>query len=87
MEDKEVLITINKAIMSSPDLRNKKDLILSFIDSLNTSSDVYEDFEKFMNSKKKEELDKIIEEENLDEEKTYKFVGDIIDITTNGYVF
>lgn len=74
MEDKEVLITINKAIMSSPDLRNKKDLILSFIDSLNTSSDVYADFGKFMNSKKKEELDKIIEEENLDEEETYKFV-------------
>ena len=74
MEDKEVLITINKAIMSSPDLRNKKDLILSFIDSLNTSSDVYADFEKFMNSKKKEELDRIIKEENLDEEETYKFV-------------
>ena len=73
-EDKEVLVTINKAIMASPDLRNKKDLILAFIDSLDVSSDVYLDFEDFMNSKKKEELDQIIAEENLDKEKTYNFV-------------
>ncbi len=74
MKDKEVLVTINKAIMASPDLRNKKDLILAFIDSLNTTSDVYYDFEIFMNSKKKEELDKIIEDENLNVEETYKFI-------------
>lgn len=74
MQDKEVLVTINKAIMSSPDLRNKRDLILSFIDSLNADSDVYADFENFMNSKKKEELDKIIEEENLNTEEAYRFI-------------
>ena len=74
MEDKEVLVTINKAITASPELRNKKDLILAFIDSLSTSSDVYSDFEKFMNSKKKEELDQIISEENLNVRETYKFI-------------
>ena len=31
MKDKEILITVNKAIMASPDLRNKKDLIEEFI--------------------------------------------------------
>ena len=60
--------------MASPDLRNKNDLILAFIDSLNTSSDVYLDFENFMNSKKKQELDKIIKDENLNAEETYKFI-------------
>ena len=87
MEDKEVLVTINKAIMASPDLRNKKDLILAFIDSLNASSDVYSDFEDFMNSKKKEELDKIINEEKLDSEKTYKFIKKSFEqgkVETNG---
>ena len=87
MEDKEVLVTINKAIMASPDLRNKKDLILAFIDSLNASSDVYSDFEDFMNSKKKEELNKIIAEENLDSEKTYKFIKKSFEqgkVETNG---
>ena len=74
MEDKEILVTIQKTIMASPDLRNKKDLIMLFIDSLNQDSDVYSDFETFMNSKKKEELDKIINEEKLNKEETYKFI-------------
>lgn len=72
--DKEILVTINKAINSSIELRNKKDLIEAFIESLNAGSNVYEDFAKFMDSKKKEELDRIIEEENLDKDRTYKFV-------------
>ena len=69
MKDKEILVSIQKAIMASPDLRNKKDLIMAFIDSLDQDSNVYADFESFMNSKKKEELDKIIEEENLNKEE------------------
>jgi type I restriction enzyme R subunit len=73
-EDKEILVTINKAISSSIELRSKKDLIEEFIASLNKDSDVYEDFNKFMNSKKKEELDRIIKEENLDKEKTYNYI-------------
>ena len=74
MEDKEILVNIQKAIMASPDLRNKKDLIMAFIDSLDQNSNVYTDFESFMNSKKKEELDKIIIEENLNKEETYNFI-------------
>ncbi len=74
MQDKELLLKINKAILASPELRNKKDLIDQFIDSLNQDSDVYKDFETFMNSKKHEELDKIIEEENLKSDETYEFI-------------
>lgn len=87
MEDKEILVTIQKTIMASPDLRNKRDLIMSFIESLNQSSDVYKDFETFMNSKKKEELDKIINEENLNKEETYKFIKKSFEqgkVETNG---
>lgn len=74
MQDKELLLKINKAILASPELRNKRDLIDQFIDSLNQDSDVYKDFEIFMNSKKHEELDKIIEEENLKSDETYEFI-------------
>ena len=87
MEDKEILVTIQKTIMASPDLRNKKDLIMSFIESLNQDSDVYSDFETFMNSKKKEELDKIINEEELNKEETYKFIKKSFEqgkVETNG---
>lgn len=74
MEDKEVLVTIQKSIMARPDLRNKKDLIMAFIESLDQDPSVYADFESFMNNKKKEELDKIIVEENLNKEETYNFI-------------
>ena len=87
MEDKEILVTIQKTIMASPDLRNKKDLIMSFIESLNQNSDVYKDFETFMNSKKKEELDKIINEESLNRKETYKFIKKSFEqgkVETNG---
>lgn len=87
MENKEILVSIQKAIMASPDLRNKKDLIMAFIDSLDQDSNVYADFESFMNSKKKEELDKIIEEENLNKEETYNFIQKSFEqgrVETNG---
>ena len=87
MEDKEILVTIQKAIMASPDLRNKKDLIMAFIDSLDQDSNVYADFESFMNSKKKEELDKIIMDESLNKEETYNFIERAFEqgrVETNG---
>ena len=87
MEDKEILITIQKTIMASPDLRNKKDLIMAFIESLDQDSNVYADFESFMDSKKKEELDKIIAEENLNKEETYSFIQKSFEqgrVETNG---
>ena len=87
MEDKEILITIQKSIMASPDLRNKRDLIMAFIESLNRDSDVYGDFVSFMNSKKKEELDEIIFDENLNREGTYNFIQKSFEkgeIMTNG---
>jgi type I restriction enzyme R subunit len=73
-EDKEILININKAIDSSIELRNKKDLIEQFIQSLEISSVVDDDWIKFVESKKIEELEKIIKEENLNHDKTYKFI-------------
>jgi type I restriction enzyme R subunit len=73
-EDKELLIDINKAIDSSVELRNKKELIEQFITSINAESSVDDDWQSFVNSKKVEELDRIIAEENLDKDQTYKFI-------------
>ena len=74
VKNREVLIDINKAIDSSVELRNKKDLINQFITSLDIHSVVDEDWQKFMNEKKIEELDQIIKAENLDHDATYNFV-------------
>jgi type I restriction enzyme R subunit len=72
--NKELLVDINKAIDSSVELRNKKDLINQFITSLDVHSIVDEDWQKFVEEKKVQELEQIIETENLDPEATYKFI-------------
>lgn len=73
-KDKEILVDIEKAIDSSVELRNKRDLIHQFIDSLDMSGSVDDDWQDFVNTKKMEELDAIIEAEDLDREATYAFV-------------
>jgi len=67
-------IEINKAIDSSPSLRNKKDLIMSFIASLTVDSSVTDEWREYIDNKKTEELDKIIKDENLNVEKAIAFV-------------
>ena len=74
LSDKNILISIKKAIDSSIELRSKKELIESFIDTVNVSTKVDEDWKNFVEEKKAEELDKIIESENLDPEATYTFI-------------
>ncbi|KAA0206551.1 type I restriction endonuclease subunit R [Candidatus Uhrbacteria bacterium] len=73
-KNKELLIDIDKAIDSSIELRNKKDLINQFISKLDVHSVVDEDWQKFVEQKKVEELEQIIEEEGLNREATYVFI-------------
>ena len=73
-QNREILLDINKAIDSSVELRNKKDLINQFITSLDMHSVVDEDWRKFVDQKKIEELEEIITTENLDRDATYQFV-------------
>ena len=82
VKDKEILISISKAIDSSISLRNKKELIHQFIDSLNSfmvSTDIDQDidtkWQNFVSKKKIEDLEAIIQEENLNKEATYKFIS------------
>jgi type I restriction enzyme R subunit len=83
LKDKEIVITISKAIDASVELRNKKELIERFIESLSPSSNVDEDWKAFVDEKKFEELDHIIRDENLDKEETYKFINNAF---RDGYV-
>ena len=75
LKDKEIVISINKAIDSSMELRNKKELIEKFIDSLTPTTNVNYDWNSFVDAKKMEELDSIITEEKLDKDETYKFIN------------
>jgi len=73
-DDKEILVDINKAIDSSVELRNKKDLIHQFISSLDIKSSVDDAWHTHVEKKKVEELDQIIADEQLDHDATYTFV-------------
>ena len=73
-EDKEIRATIERAINSSPSLRNKKDLIEQFVDSVSATAKVDAQWQAFMAAKKVEELDRIIADENLNADETKAFV-------------
>lgn len=73
-EDKEILISINKAVDSSLELRSKKALIESFIAGINDADDVLLEWKEFVARKKEEELATIISEEGLKNDEARKFV-------------
>ncbi len=73
-EDKEVRAAIGRAVDSSPSLRNKKDLIEAFVDSLSASAEIDVAWREFVTTRRHEELDQIIAEEHLDPGATYAFV-------------
>lgn len=72
--DKEILGSIDKAIKSSLALRSKKELIDTFISKINVNTDVMSDWTKFVKEQEETDLKKLIEEENLNEEETRKFI-------------
>ena len=73
--DKMIIGDIERAIGASYELRNKKDLIEAFIDSLDSSNDVTADWEKYLAEAKERELSAIIEEETLDDTATREFMA------------
>ena len=72
--DREIRATISRAIDSSPTLRNKKDLVERFVDSLNVDADVDQSWRAYVQAMRSEELGKIIADENLKPDATRAFV-------------
>jgi len=73
--DKSILATIDKAISSSIELRSKKELIAGFIEQVNTSTQVDDDWHTFVAKQKENDLSAIIEDEKLKPNETRKFVA------------
>lgn len=73
-DDKEILITIRKAVDASPELRSKKALIESFIAGINEVDDVMLEWRAFVAEEKERQLSAIIKEEKLKDEETRKFM-------------
>ena len=75
-QDKEVLITIRKAVDASPELRSKKALIETFIAGINDVDDVLLEWRSFVAEEREKQLMEIITDENLKEDETRKYLED-----------
>ena len=73
-EDKEVLISIKKAIDASPELRSKKSLIETFIAGINDVDDVLNEWNDYVAKQREEDLNTIISEERLKPDETREFI-------------
>ncbi len=72
--DKSILSSIDKAVSSSIELRSKKELIEGFIERVNTSTEVDDDWRKFVIEQKENDLSAIIQNEKLKPRETRKFI-------------
>ena len=73
-QNKDLLVSINKAIGASMNLRSKKELIEDFVDTINSDVDINGAWDEFVKQKKEEELEAIIKEEKLKPSETKKFI-------------
>lgn len=73
-EDKEVLITIRKAMDASPELRSKKALIETFIEGINDVDDVMAEWHDFVAEQREKAIAELIKSENLKDAETREFV-------------
>lgn len=74
MQDKEILVTIRKAVNAHPELRSKKQLIEMFLDSINNVNDVVMAWNGFVEQQREDDLAAIISEEKLKPEETRRFI-------------
>lgn len=82
-QDSEIHIRIVKSIESSADLRDKKELIERFIESMTATGDVYEEWQTYLNEQKKAEFAELVAEEHLKSDKALEFIEMAF---TRGYV-
>ena len=82
-KDLEIRVSIAKAIESSPDLRDKKELIERFIDSLTPDSNLDEEWREYVNREKLLEFERIVDEEHLKRSNALEFIQDAFQ---RGYV-
>ncbi|MGP5665729.1 type I restriction endonuclease subunit R [Glutamicibacter arilaitensis] len=73
-QDQEIRAGISRAIDSSPTLRNKKDLIENFVDTVSLEGSLEDEWTAYLEAQREKELGEIIAAENLKPEETVQFI-------------
>lgn len=90
--DQTIIAKIQKAIGSSPDMRDKKDLIMKFIEKMTPEhsegeGDIDKEWSDYIAKEREAELSSIIKDERLKPEETKKFIDQAFEdgyVTTTG---
>ena len=72
--DTEIRAEISRAVQASPTLRNKKELIEDFVDSISAHGEIDAEWQAFIAARREAELDAIITEENLRPDRARAFM-------------
>ena len=72
--DGELLLKIKKSIAATPDLRDKEDLIMQFVESTSAESDINDQWAMYVRQKLAAELQELIATEHLKPEQTVEFL-------------
>ncbi|WP_329027364.1 type I restriction endonuclease subunit R [Streptomyces sp. NBC_01423] len=70
----DAIMDIQRSVDSSPTLRNKKDLIMDFVDRVSASGEIDEEWRAHVDAQRTTELDAIISDERLKPEQTKSFI-------------
>ena len=73
-EGNQLVIDIKRAINASPSLRNKKDLVEKFVDSITVDAEVDAEWRSHVKTNMKQELDQLILSESLNGAETRLFL-------------
>lgn len=73
-EEMSALMDVRRSVDSSPTLRNKKDLIMDFVDRVSASGAIDEQWRAYVDAKRAAELEAIIIDEGLKPEETRSFI-------------
>lgn len=83
-ENKEIILQdIDRAVRSSPQMRDKKDLIDDFVKTITPTSNVDDDWNTFVHTRLQEEMQTIIETEKLNTDKARVYIKNCFN---EGYV-
>ncbi|MEK0210527.1 type I restriction endonuclease subunit R [Bifidobacterium mongoliense] len=74
-KDKGIRAEISRAVDASPTLRDKKDLIETFVDTVSLTGGIDQEWAKYIATKREQELHQIISDEHLKPEPTHQFVA------------
>ncbi|WP_026461039.1 type I restriction endonuclease subunit R [Schaalia suimastitidis] len=74
-EDKEIRAQISRALRASPTLRDKRDLVEEFVDSVSITGDLHDQWQAFIAHRQEAELSAIVTEENLNVEEIGAFIA------------